>query len=123
MYILTLDHGAWFASGMLGWNGVPKSEQIAQITAAKRVIYDGFTAAVADGVDKNKWGILVYEHFGAKILRDAKRSEIMTCAPAEKRGRTSSTSSSATNSRGTSRPSRRPFARCWCTTTMKAMRP
>ena len=86
LYILPFDHRASFVSGMFGWTGVLKPEQIAQITAAKRVIYDGFTAAVAGGVDKDKGGILVDEHFGADILRDAKRSGIITCAPAEKSG-------------------------------------
>ncbi|MBC7379942.1 MAG: DUF2090 domain-containing protein [Burkholderiaceae bacterium] len=86
LYILPFDHRASFVSGMFGWTGVLKPEQIAQITAAKRVIYDGFTAAMAGGVGKDNGGILVDEHFGAEILRDAKRSGIITCAPAEKSG-------------------------------------
>ena len=86
LYIAPCDPRASFVSGMFGWTGVLKPEQIAQITAAKRVIYDGFTAAVAGGVDKDKGGILVDVHFGAEILRDAKRSGIITCAPAEKSG-------------------------------------
>ena len=50
------------------------------------MIYDGFTAAVADGIDKTKAGILVDEHFGADILRDAKRGGIITCVPTEQSG-------------------------------------
>ena len=121
LYILPFDHRASFVSGLFGWTGTLKPEQTAQVTAFKRVIYDGFTAAVADGVDKAKAGDLVDEHFGADILRDAKRSSGITCAPPRRAGWTSSTSSSATTSRATSRPSRRPFARCWCATTRKAM--
>ena len=86
LYILPFDHRASFVSGMFGWRGALKPEQIAQITAAKRVIYDGFTAAVAGGVDKDKAGILVDAHFGEEILRDAKRSGIITYVPAEKSG-------------------------------------
>jgi myo-inositol catabolism protein IolC len=86
LYILPFDHRASFVSVMFGWGGALKPEQIAQITAAKRVIYEGFTAAVAGGVDKDKAGILVDAHFGAEILRDAKRNRIITCAPAEKSG-------------------------------------
>ena len=86
MYILPFDHRASFVSGLFGWTGALMPEQNAQVTAAKRVIYDGFSAAVADGVDKHKAGILVDEHFGADILRDAKRSGIITCAPTEKSG-------------------------------------
>jgi len=50
------------------------------------VIYDGFKAAVAGGVPKEKSGILVDEQFGAAILRDAKADGFTTCAPAEKSG-------------------------------------
>ena len=125
LYILPFDRRASFVSGLFGWTGTLKPEQTAQVTAFKRVIYDGFTAAVADGVDKAKAGVLVDEHFGADILRDAKRSSVITCAPPRRAGWTTSSStsssSSATTSRATSRPSRRPFARCWCATTRKAM--
>jgi hypothetical protein len=39
-----------------------------------QVFYDGFRAAVAAGVPKDKAGILVDEQFGAAILRDAVRN-------------------------------------------------
>jgi 5-dehydro-2-deoxygluconokinase len=61
-------------------------EQTAQIAATKEVIYDGFKAAVAAGVPKERAGILVDEQFGAAILRDAARSGYVTSAPAEKSG-------------------------------------
>ena len=86
LYILPFDHRASFVSGMFGWSGALNPEQTAQITAAKRVIYDGFAAAVAGGVGKEEAGILVDAHFGAEILRDARHSEIITCVPAEKSG-------------------------------------
>ena len=86
MYILPFDHRVSFMSGLFGWTGALEPEQTAKISAAKRVIYDGFTAAVADGIDKTKAGILVDEHFGADILRDAKRGGIITCVPTEKSG-------------------------------------
>ena len=54
---------------MFGWDGALTPEQTAKIAAAKRVIYDGFVAAVQAGVDKSKAGILVDEQFGAAILR------------------------------------------------------
>ena len=56
---------------MFGWNGALTAAQTAEIAAAKQVIYDGFKAAVAGGVPKEKAGILVDEQFGAAILRDA----------------------------------------------------
>lgn len=86
LYVLPFDHRASFVSGLFGWTGALEPEQIAKVTAAKRVIYDGFMAAVTCGVDKHKAGILVDEHFGADILRDAKRAGIITCVPTEKSG-------------------------------------
>ena len=50
------------------------------------MIYDGFQAAVAGGVPKEKAGILVDEQFGAAILRDAAANGFTTACPAEKSG-------------------------------------
>ncbi|MEO8102383.1 MAG: DUF2090 domain-containing protein [Betaproteobacteria bacterium] len=86
LYLLPFDHRASFESGMFGWSGTHSDTQSARITAAKRVIYDGFVAAVAGRVAPEKTGILVDERFGADILRDAKRSGVITCAPAEMSG-------------------------------------
>ncbi len=86
LYILPFDHRASFETGMYGWKGVLTAEQTARIAATKRVIYEGFTAAVAGVVPKDKAGILVDEQFGAAILRDATGNGYITCAPAEKSG-------------------------------------
>ena len=50
------------------------------------MIYDGFKAAVAGGVPKEKAGILVDEQFGAAILADAAKHGYSTSCPAEKSG-------------------------------------
>jgi myo-inositol catabolism protein IolC len=76
---------------MFGWAGNLNPEQTARIAAAKRVFYDGFAAAVADGAARNgaprdRAGILVDERFDADILRDAKRDGRITCATVEKSG-------------------------------------
>jgi 5-dehydro-2-deoxygluconokinase len=71
---------------MFGWKGKLNKEQIAEVAAAKQVIYDGFKAAVAVGVPKEKAGILVDEQFGAPILRDAAAQGYLTACPAEKSG-------------------------------------
>ena len=86
LYVLPFDHRASSVSVMFGWSGAFRLEQIAQITDAKRVIYEGFAAAVAGGVGKDKAGISVDAHFGAEILRDAKRSGIISCVPAQRGG-------------------------------------
>jgi myo-inositol catabolism protein IolC len=86
LYILPFDHRGSFQTGMFGWKGSLSPAQTAQIAAAKQVIYDGFKAAVAAGVAKERAGILVDEQFGAAILQDAAQHGYYTAAPAEKSG-------------------------------------
>lgn len=86
LYIQPFDHRGSFETGMFGWKGALTLEQTAQIAATKQVIYDGFKAAVAAGVPKQKAGILVDEQFGAAILRDAAAQGYTTACPAEKSG-------------------------------------
>jgi myo-inositol catabolism protein IolC len=86
LYILPFDHRGSFETGMFGWHGALNAEQTAQIAAAKQVIYDGFKAAIAGGVAKEKAGLLVDEQFGAAILRDAAAQGFETACPAEKSG-------------------------------------
>jgi myo-inositol catabolism protein IolC len=86
LYILPFDHRGSFETGMFGWKGALTAEQTAQIAEAKQVIYDGFKAAVAAGVPKQKAAILVDEQFGAAILRDAKAHGFTTACPVEKSG-------------------------------------
>jgi 5-dehydro-2-deoxygluconokinase len=86
LYIQPFDHRGSFQTKMFGWKGTLTEEQTAQIAAAKQVIYDGFKAAIAAGVPKEKAGILVDEQFGAAILRDAAANGYTTACPAEKSG-------------------------------------
>jgi 5-dehydro-2-deoxygluconokinase len=86
LYMLPFDHRESFATGLFGWNGTLTTAQVAEITAAKQVIYDGFQAAVAGGVPKKHAAILADERFGAGILRDAGRKGYMTACPAERSG-------------------------------------
>jgi myo-inositol catabolism protein IolC len=86
LYIQPFDHRGSFQTKMFGWQSPLSDTQTAEIAAAKRVIYDGFLAALAGGVPKDKAGILVDEQFGAAILRDAASRNIVTACPAEKSG-------------------------------------
>jgi myo-inositol catabolism protein IolC len=86
LYILPFDHRGSFETGMFHWHGALTDEQTAQIAAAKRVIYDGFKAAIAAGVRKEDAGILTDEQFGAAILRDALADGYHIACPAEKSG-------------------------------------
>jgi myo-inositol catabolism protein IolC len=68
LYVLPFDHRATILKNMFGWQGPLSPEQTAEITAAKQVIFDGFKAAVAHGVPKDRAGILVGEQFGTASL-------------------------------------------------------
>ena len=87
LYILPFDHRASFQKGLFGFSGALNAEQTATVAASKQVVYDGFRRAVEQGVPREAAGILVDEQFGAAILRDAKASNAITCAPAEQSGR------------------------------------
>lgn len=86
LYILPFDHRGSFQTKMFGWKGTLTDDQTAEIAAAKQVVYDGFKAAVGDGVQEQKAGILVDEQFGSAILRDAAAHQYTTACPAEKSG-------------------------------------
>src|SRR5499427_6378279 len=86
LYILPFDHRGSFQTKMFGWKGALTAGQTAEIAAAKAVIYDGFKAAVQDGVPEDKAGILVDEQFGSAILRDAAEHRYTTACCVEKSG-------------------------------------
>jgi 5-dehydro-2-deoxygluconokinase len=86
LYVLPFDHRATFYNKMFGWKGTPTAEQTAQIAEAKQVIYDGFQAAIAAGVPREKAGILVDEQFGSAILRDCAKNRYFSACPAERSG-------------------------------------
>jgi myo-inositol catabolism protein IolC len=80
LYILPFDHRGSFQTKMFGWKGTLTAEQTAEIAATKQVVYDGFKAAVGDGVPQQKAGILVDEQFGSAILRDAASHQYTTAS-------------------------------------------
>jgi len=86
LYILPFDHRGSFQTKMFGWKGALTPDQTAEIAAAKQVIYDGFKAAVQDGVPEQKAGILTDEQFGSAILRDAAAHQYTTACCVEKSG-------------------------------------
>jgi myo-inositol catabolism protein IolC len=87
LYFQPFDHRGSFQTNMFGWKGTLTEAQTAEIASAKRVIFDGFKAAIAGGAPREKAGILVDEQFGAAILRDAKAEGFVTACAAEKSGR------------------------------------
>src|SRR5215472_12419608 len=86
LYVLPFDHRATFRAKMFGWKEPITAEQTKQISDFKQVIYDALKAAVAEGVPREKAGVLVDEQFGAAILRDARKEGYFTAVTTEKSG-------------------------------------
>src|SRR6187402_270284 len=76
LYILPFDHRESFETKLFGWEPPLGPAQTAEIASAKRLVYDGFRAALAAGVPPEK----------AAILRDAAADGVITACPAEKSG-------------------------------------
>ena len=69
LYVLCFDHRGSFQTKLFGWHGDLNAAQTAEIAETKQVIYDGFKAAIAGGVPKEKAGI--FEQFSGALLCDA----------------------------------------------------
>ena len=86
LFILAFDHRGSFQKKMLGIPGQPSAEDRARISDAKRVIFEGYQQAIADGAPKEASGLLVDEEFGADIVRQAKSEGYTFAMPVEKSG-------------------------------------
>jgi myo-inositol catabolism protein IolC len=87
LYVLAFDHRGSFQKKMFGISGDPSPEETETIADAKRVIFEGFKQALAEGAPKDAVGILIDEQFGAEVAREAKREGILLAMPVEKSGR------------------------------------
>lgn len=86
LHILAFDHRGSFRKGFFGVEGAPSPEDAARIADAKRVIFEGFIAALAGGVDRTAAGILVDEGSGEAIAREARAAGLILAMPAERSG-------------------------------------
>jgi 5-dehydro-2-deoxygluconokinase len=86
LFVLPFDHRQSYAADVFGFKGPMSPQQIAEVAASKRVIYEGFQQALAEGAPAEKSGILVDEQFGAELLRDARDRGYITAMPTEKSG-------------------------------------
>jgi hypothetical protein len=80
LYILPFDRRGTFEARMFGWKGTLTAEQTAQITAVKQVIYDGFKAALTDGVPARKADVLVGYREWVDIFKKAATTRPVTVA-------------------------------------------
>ena len=87
LFILPFDHRSSFEKGLLGISGrQATTEEVEQLSAYKRVIYDGFLEAIGNGVPQESSAILVDQRYGADLLADARARGVVTCVPVEKSG-------------------------------------
>jgi myo-inositol catabolism protein IolC len=87
LYVLAFDHRSSFQKGLFGVRGEPTAEETASIARSKRIIFDGLQRAVREGgLDRRQTGVLVDEHFGAEVARNAKRLGLTLAMPVEKSG-------------------------------------
>jgi 5-dehydro-2-deoxygluconokinase len=87
LLILAFDHRASFIEKMFGIKGrQPTQEERKEISDFKKLIFEGFKAALNKSVSKDIAGLLVDEEFGADILREAKRNGLTFAMPMEKSG-------------------------------------
>src|SRR5919107_4677373 len=85
-YVLPFDHRSSYVNGLFHRRHPLTAELVAEVAASKRLIYEGFKRAVADGIRRDRAAILVDEEFGATILRDAASHGYITCMTIEKSG-------------------------------------
>jgi len=86
LYMLAFDHRSSFSRDLLGIAGEPSPADAERVTDAKLVVYEGFEAALEDGVDRASAGLLVDEHYGAAIARSARAAGAVLAMPVEKSG-------------------------------------
>ena len=86
IYLLAFDHRGSFQKTLLGIKGEPTPDEVAKISEAKGIIFDGFRKALDSGLELEGAGILVDEQFGAAIAREAVAMGAQLAMPVEKSG-------------------------------------
>ena len=86
LYLLPFDHRHSYVTGMFKFTLPLTQQEHDQVVDSKKLIYDGFRQALAEGAAKENAGILVDEEFGAGILHDATRNGYVTALSVEKSG-------------------------------------
>ncbi len=85
LFILPFDHRGSFMK-IISASSPPTEADIAKAREYKKIIFDAFKKSVAEGVPKDKAGVLVDEWLGAEILAEAKKLGFITATPFEKSG-------------------------------------
>ena len=87
LYILAFDHRSSFSRDLLGIGRTPTPFEARRVSDIKNVVYEGFQAALLNGVDRASAGLLVDEQYGARIARSARAEGVVLAMPVEQSGR------------------------------------
>jgi myo-inositol catabolism protein IolC len=79
LFILAVDHRGSFEK-MVG-------PDLETLFAAKRLVWQGFLEALAQGAPRAAAGLLIDEQYGSEIAQEARRQGIVFAMPVEKTGR------------------------------------
>lgn len=87
LFILPFDHRGSFETGLLDSHSkAANPQEVEQLTAYTRVVYEGFLEALGKGVPMDTAAILVDQQYGEDLLADANHRGITTCTSVEKSG-------------------------------------
>ena len=85
LYILAFDHRGSFEK-MVGATSDDKAANLAKVTGAKQLVWEGFERAVEQGAPKEFAGVLVDDQYGPEVARAAKAGGFLLAMPVEKSG-------------------------------------
>lgn len=87
LFVLAFDHrGPTHQRQVFGVAGNPTPDEVARITDAKSVVFEGFAQAVGEGAPADRAGILVDAEFGADVAHKAKANGWICAMPVERSG-------------------------------------
>jgi myo-inositol catabolism protein IolC len=86
LFILAMDHRDSFGRTLFGVHGTATDEQVASMREAKSMIFEGARQLAGADIGGGRLGILVDEHLGADVAREAKAAGFVLAMPAEVSG-------------------------------------
>jgi myo-inositol catabolism protein IolC len=86
LYLLCFDHRLSYTAGIFNFGSPLSAAQTEEVSDSKEIIYQGFKRALRAGVPERFAGIVVDEQFGAHILSDANRRNLVRALAVEESG-------------------------------------
>lgn len=86
LFILAMDHRESLGRVVYGITGEPTPEARQRISAGKRLVFAGLSAALGRGADPKTTGVLVDERYGAEVARAARAAGLTLAMPIERSG-------------------------------------